>query len=299
MTELGPAIELFCGIGGFSVAAGGLVRPGLAVDVDQRALSVHALNFPHHARRVGLIESVPTRRLAEGSLWWASPPCQPFTRRGRQRDLDDPRAAAIPVLAERIALLRPRHLLLENVPGFAGSRAHALVRQQLDRAGYHVVEELLCSSELGLPARRPRWYLVASRAPLREIPSSAEPRQPLAAFLEADDDPTLLVPPATVERFHQAMRIVARTDPEAVAPTFTSGYATSPVQAGGFLATADGPRRFSPAEILRLLGFPETFRLPPELPRAAAWRLVGNSLAVPAVRRQLARLAPSGDADRV
>jgi site-specific DNA-cytosine methylase len=50
------------------------------------------------------------------------------------------------------------------------------------------------------------------------------------------------------------------------------------------LATAAGLRRFSPREILRLLDFPEDYSLPPDMPREVAWRLVGNSVSVRAVR---------------
>jgi hypothetical protein len=83
---------------------------------------------------------------------------------------------------------------------------------------------------------------------------------------------------------------------------FTSAYGRSPVRSGSYLAlapraecTGDDPpplRRFSPAEVLRLLGFPAAFRLPPELPRDAAWHLAGNSLSLPAVRAVLAAVPP-------
>jgi len=51
--------------------------------------------------------------------------------------------------------------------------------------------------------------------------------------------------------------------------------------------TPTGLRRFSPREILRLLGFPDSFHLPDNLPMRQAWRHVGNSLSVVAVRHVL------------
>ena len=78
-------------------------------------------------------------------------------------------------------------------------------------------------------------------------------------------------------------------DPSAVTSCFTSAYGRSPVRAGSYLREADGRiRRFSPPEILRLLGFREMFQLPVALSYARAWPLVGNSLSVPAVRHVLA-----------
>ncbi|HXT20979.1 MAG TPA: DNA cytosine methyltransferase [Thermoanaerobaculia bacterium] len=84
-----------------------------------------------------------------------------------------------------------------------------------------------------------------------------------------------------------AIDVVEADDPLAVAATFTAGYGRSLVRAGSYLCRSSIVRRFSPAEILRLLGFPSSYRLPPDLPRDNAWRLVGNSLSVPAVREVL------------
>ena len=80
-----------------------------------------------------------------------------------------------------------------------------------------------------------------------------------------------------------------------VTACFTSAYGRSPVRSGSYLATAAGIRRFSPAEILRLLGFPADYELPPEMTLRNAWRLVGNSLSVPAVRTVLAAIPELGD----
>jgi site-specific DNA-cytosine methylase len=284
------ALELFCGIGGFAVAGRDRVRITLALDVDRGALEVYRANFPTHPLRAALLESVRPEDLPEAELWWASPPCQPFTSRGRRRDLDDPRTAGLVALLGLIEARRPPRFALENVPGFAGSRAHDALRETLDRAGYEVAEHLLCPTDLGWPGRRPRWYCLASQDPFGNPgPAKREPAPALAALLEADA-PHLLVAPEIVERFHSAMRVVDRSDPAATVPTFTSGYATSPVQAGGFLATAAGPRRFSPDEVLRILGFPGSFRFPAELGVERRWRLAGNSLAVPAVAWCLDRL---------
>lgn len=290
------AIELFCGIGGFAVAARHRLHVTLALDVDRGALEVYRENFPDHPLRAALLESVRPEELPDAELWWASPPCQPFTSRGRRRDLDDPRAAGLVALLGLIDVRRPPRFALENVPGFAGSRAHDALRETLDRAGYHVAEHVLCPTDLGWPGRRPRWYCLASQAPLADPTPANQPPAPTLASLLGPDTPDLLVAPAVAERFRSAMRLVDRDDPTATVPTFTSGYATSPVQAGGFLATSAGPRRFSPDEILRILGFPSGFGFPSRLGLERRFRLAGNSLAIPAVAWCLDRLLATGPA---
>ena len=296
-------LELFCGIGGCAAALGETATVAAALDVNGLALAVYRHNFPHAATACA-IESLRAGdpRLAGADLWWMSPPCQPYTRRGKGLDVDDPRSKGLLHLVELVGSLRPPALALENVPEMRGSRGHARLREALDGTGYAVAERVLCPTELGIPNRRRRFYLVASREGLRgwaaersgdgpgAAPCSAA--APLASFLDADDPADLMVPSELLARYEHAVDVVDAADTGAVAATFTTAYGRSPVRAGSYLRRDGVVRRFSAAEVLRLLGFPESYRLPPELPRAVAWRLVGNSLSIPAVREVLSALIP-------
>ena len=288
-------LELYAGLGGCAaVLQGSTAEVVAAVDVSSLALGVYRHNF-HHPTVTASVESLSVERLTawNADLWWLSPPCQPFTHRGKQLDLDDPRAASFPRLLERIAAVRPTYLALENVPGFKGSAAHRLLLDTLEAAGYpHRHELLLCPSELGLPNRRRRFYLVAGRQPLAEPNIEPRPPQPLANFLDPHPNPDLKVDEALLHRYEGALHIVDPQDPEALTNCFTSAYGRSPVRSGSYLATPEGVRRFSPTEILRLLGFPPSFRLPEDLPRRKAWQLAGNSLSLAAVRIVLGKVPP-------
>jgi site-specific DNA-cytosine methylase len=117
--------------------------------------------------------------------------------------------------------------------------------------------------------------------------------------LDGHDALELHVAPELLERYAHAVDVVDAGDPHAIASTFTAAYGRSPVRAGSYIRRDGMVRRFSPAEILRLLGFPSTYALPPDLPTATAWRLIGNSLSVPAVREVLsAVLSRTNDSDR-
>jgi DNA (cytosine-5)-methyltransferase 1 len=324
MKEL-RVLELFCGIGGCAAALetfGSVVRVVAACDVSRLALGIYARNFPRHPLLPRTIESLPAAELEAlgADLWWLSPPCQPYTRRGQGRDDEDPRARGLLALIARLAEVRPRYLALENVPRFAASRTRGRLLAALEQGGYAVREQLLCPSRLGLPNRRERYYLLASRAgfatgggpgdPGDRLPDGpddssdghdgsaaaslsaapARPSPPLAALLDADPDPGLAVDPGLLRRYEGALDLVSADDPGAVTACFTAAYGRSPVRSGSYLETPGGARRFSPAEVLRLLGFPPTFTLPPTLPLEKAWRLAGNSLSLPPVRALLAQL---------
>lgn len=295
------ALELFCGLGGAAAALGPEVEVVAALDIHQGALAIYRHNFRHRTQ-ARTLESLSAAELAgfDAELWWLSPPCQPFTRRGQARDDRDPRSRALLALTPHLGVVKPRFLALENVPGFAGSRTHARLRAELDGAGYEVAELELCPSELGWPNRRRRFYLVASLAGLAEPRPPAEPPARLAdCLLWGPDEPfpgELAVSPELVASYRHALDVVDARDPSAVTACFTSAYGRSPVRSGSYLRTAEGLRRFAPAEILRLLGFPSWYQLPSTVPTGLGWRLAGNSLSVPAVRTVLSRLpglAPS------
>lgn len=291
-------LELYCGIGGCAAALGEaagpsvFVQPVAAVDINRVALGVYRHNFPHPVL-AAQVESVPLEQLRrwDADLWWMSPPCQPFTCRGLGRDLDDPRAATLLAALERVAEVRPAYLGFENVPGFEGSRGHHRLLATLDRAGYQNVQEhTLCPTDFGIPNKRRRYYLVASRGSLDPLPPPAIAGVDLRRYLDPDPDPALDVKPDLAERYRGALEVIDANDPAAVTSCFTSAYGRSLVKSGSYLATGSGIRRFSPAEILRLLGFPADYRWPADLPLKNAWRLAGNSLSVPVVRALLSTI---------
>lgn len=301
-------VELYCGIGGLAAAitTPRAASPGCtegpecvwarvvaSVDIHQTAISVCRHNFDH-AAMVKLVDGLESDwlRALEADLWWASPPCQPFTRRGRRLGLEDARARTFLALLDHVDSVRPCFFALENVVGFQDSDAHARLRERLAAAGYeHVQERLLCPSEFGVPNRRPRFYLVAGRTPLETLTDPVHRLRVLADVLDSHiDDPELWVDDQLLIRYPHALHVVDAVDPRAMTSCFTSAYGRSPVRSGSYLRPRRDDsrlRRFSPTEILRLLSFPDSYRLPPGLGRGVAWRLVGNSLSLEPVRHML------------
>jgi site-specific DNA-cytosine methylase len=285
MTEKLRVLELYCGIGGCAAALGDRAEVVAAIDIDRDAIAAYQLNFPHptYGRT---IESIPVAlyRGWRADLWWLSPPCQPFTRRGQQRDLDDPRSESFKAILHRIREVRPQHIALENVTGFTGSRAHQAMREVLDRCGYNVAEQGLCPTQLGTPNRRPRFYLVASQDDLAPWPDARAGRTAMADHLDALTSLDVFVSGALVEQYRGALDLVRADDPNAITACFTSSYGKCIVRSGSYLVERRGIRRFTPHEVLRFLGFPGHYRLPPHLSLQRAWSLAGNSLSVDAVR---------------
>ena len=166
----------------------------------------------------------------------------------------------------------------------------------LEQGGYHLQTLDFCPTEMGWPNRRPRFYLVAGLD--RPVPWRAPPvyRTDLGAFLDArgDEAQELWVDPGTAERYWSALHRVIPHGSQQETACFTASYGKYLLHSGSYLQMdkADGRpalRRFSPRETARLLGFPDSFRLD-ELKKRSMWKMLGNSLSLPAARYILSHL---------
>lgn len=289
------ALEFFAGVGGFASAWEECDIVG-AIDIDQQARRIYELNHagPYHTAEItGLGRDWIVGQQA--NLWWLSPPCQPYTRRGKQRDIDDTRSAPLLRLIDLIPQVLPQVLLLENVIGFEGSRAWRLLQDCLQREGYTVSSRELCPTELGWPNRRPRFYLLASLGELaawRPLPCYARSLAQVLGDSGSIGEGCWLTS-EDVQRFGLALDRIDVRDPLAVAACQASSYGKSLLHGGSYILQDGRWRRFTPREVAQLLGFPSSFQWPVDLSDRRLWKLLGNSLSLPAVRYILSHL-PGG-----
>jgi site-specific DNA-cytosine methylase len=275
-------LELFSGVGGWRYGLEGRGEVVAAYDNHPGANATYELNHRHRPVARDLATLPPQDLAAHGAdTWMLSPPCQPFCRMGNHWDLDDPRSAAFLRVMTALDQAPPEHLVLENVVGFLGSRAHELLRGILDRHRFHRLELTLCPSAFGLPNNRPRVYVVASRRPLLPRPRPDLPTPPLARFLDAEEDEGLYLSEPQL-RHKPGLDLV---EPGATrSACFIGGYGQRFLGSGSFLVTPKGIRRFSPSEVGRLLGYPASFRWPADLPLNQRYKLLGNGLSLPVAR---------------
>lgn len=296
MSQL-KALEFFSGIGAFRILA---PEFGIAVksafDQSEEANIVYKHNFRQEPCSRNL-DTISGAELDDADLWFLSPPCKPFSRRGKKADLDDPRAAALINLLYLLPHKQPRFLLLENVLGFAGSRAEKLLLESSAKIGYKCNLLQLCPTQFGIPMQRPRLFYCISKGFKNKVSSvsipSSERMAPLASFIKASNaqENCLLLDQAVQERYFQSLNIINPEDREAKAICFTSGYGTSLRASGSFISLPEGQlRHFSPEEIILLLGFPSTFEFPADMPLSSRWRLAGNSVDLRSLRLALSTL---------
>jgi DNA (cytosine-5)-methyltransferase 1 len=172
------AIDLFAGAGG---ATEGLRRAGFvvlaAVENNHSAATTLLKNHPGtfvDTRDILTIDPDQLRkslRLRKGALALlkSCPPCQGYSSL-RLGNTNDPRNDLILLTSKFVEAFRPKAILLENVPGLRRDGRLGQLTRKLKRLGYVVQTYLVDARDFGVPQRRKRLILLATRSG-RRLPS--------------------------------------------------------------------------------------------------------------------------------
>lgn len=175
-------IDLFAGIGGFHAAMKAFGGECVyAVEIDKKAANVYDANWGKHDGRSAYgditqdadadldIMNVPAH-----DVLCAGFPCQPFSKSGAQRGMDEARGTLFFNIASIIRAHHPKVVLLENVRNLIGPRHEhewEVIIETLRDEGYHVSDEaavfsphLLSRPLGGVPQVRERVFITATLA---------------------------------------------------------------------------------------------------------------------------------------
>jgi tRNA (cytosine38-C5)-methyltransferase len=167
--------EFFSGVGGMHQALTNV--PGLKIksifpfDINPHANITYMHNFGIKPFEITIesfsledYEKICFNQGFEGGIIWTmSPPCQPFTRLGDQKDLHDGRSVGFLQLIKILESTKylPNYFLLENVKNFEYSDACAFLKKTLLKLNYKINQFLLNPYQFGVPNSRPRFYFLA------------------------------------------------------------------------------------------------------------------------------------------
>jgi DNA (cytosine-5)-methyltransferase 1 len=288
-------IDLFCGIGGFRVAAQNVCSEreveALCVfssDIDPDCQVMYEANFGE--RPLGDIRQIEASSIPDHDILFAGFPCQPFSIIGSGLGFEDTRGTLFFEIARILQEKGPCAFVLENVKQLVGhdsGRTLKHIVETLEYLGYHTEYKVLNALNYGLPQKRERVFIVGFREDVSfKFPSCSMPMRPLESILEPD-----------VPAFYYAsLKIKAnrRASHERIYNHHTiwhenkgghiSAYPYScALRAGASYnyLLVDGERRLTEREMLRLQGFPENYKI--VCGYAAMRKLTGNSVAIPAV----------------
>jgi DNA (cytosine-5)-methyltransferase 1 len=170
------AVDLFCGAGGASY---GLIRAGwdlrLAADVDLACGLTHRANLCSEFLSADLRNVKPDVITSSASispgkldLLFAGPPCQGFSIMG-SRVVWDERNNLFKEVLKLARALRPRCVVIENVPGLTTLARGAYLRsilEGLSAEGYEAACAELLAAQYGAPQMRWRLIVIGWRRDL-------------------------------------------------------------------------------------------------------------------------------------
>nr|WP_300337987.1 DNA cytosine methyltransferase [Actinomyces sp.] len=171
--------DLFAGIGGFHAALTGMGgRCVYAVEIDRDAARVYRRNWgmdilgdiTKDAGEAGACEKIPAHDLLAAGF-----PCQPFSKSGAQRGMEETRGTLYFNILQVVRKHHPTVLLLENVRNLAGPRHRhewEVIVRTLREEGYRVADQpaILSPHQLsaeigGRPQVRERVFITATYNP--------------------------------------------------------------------------------------------------------------------------------------
>lgn len=298
-------IDLFCGIGGFRVAINQAATANSFVpecvfssDIDEHCQLAYEANFgdkPH-----GDIKTVNENSIADHDLLLAGFPCQPFSIIGHMKGFEDTRGTLFFDIARIIKAKRPKAFVLENVKllvGHNGGRTLARIMETLRELGYQVVYRVFNALKFGLPQKRERVFIVGFREPtLFDWPTHEVPMQPLAKVLEKRVPDRFFASDYIRKRRWDVLKPTKE-------PTIWHENKGGNISAHPFSCAlragasynyllVNGERRLTPREMLRLQGFPDSYKI--VCNESQTRKQAGNSVPVPVVEAVLSKVFQAG-----
>lgn len=188
-------IDLFAGVGGFHAALSALGGDCVyAVEKDPQAAAVYERNWRMPALGNIVNDTETTMRVPTHDVLAAGFPCQPFSKSGLQRGMDEARGTLFWNILRILEVRKPTVVLLENVRNIYGPRHRhewEVIVRSLRELGYQVSSRpivfsphLLPPERGGRPQVRERVFIMATYVGTR---SSHLDVAPSVAHVPVDD----------------------------------------------------------------------------------------------------------------
>lgn len=288
-------IDLFAGIGGIRIA---FERNGgkcvFTSEWDESCQKMYEANFgdkPH-----GDITKIVAADVPNHDILAAGFPCQSFSIIGNKQGFEDTRGTLFFDVERILRAKKPKAFLLENVKQLVshdGGRTFKVILGKLEKLDYFVHYKILNGLDFGVPQKRERIILVGFKKNYPfEFPKSGSEAKTLSDVLEPDEkvDKKHFLS----DYFHKKLQI--RLKEQNKKPSYRPSvwhenkagnigihsYSCALRANGSYnYLVVNGERRLTPREMLRLQGFPDSFKI--VVPDTQARKQAGNSVVIPKI----------------
>ena len=206
-------------------------------------------------------------------------------------------------------------VILENVKNIISHderNTFATIKSNLESRGYHVCYKVLNTATItGIPQHRERIYIVCLKSKSVSEQFNLEfpmiDKRAVGDFFVSESDTPVpikyyyteasktwdLIKSNVVKKdtIYQYRRVYVRENKSNECPTLTANMG-----GGGhnvpIILTEKGIRKLTPRECFNFQGFPASYTLPTSLSDTSLYKLAGNAVSVPVVKRIANRLIP-------
>lgn len=281
-------IDLFAGIGGIRL---GFEKIGaecvFSSEWDKHAQNMYEENFGE--RPVGDINDVNPKDIPDHDFLLAGFPCQPFSIAGKQLGFADTRGTLFFNIEKILEEKKPYGFLLENVSRLVThdkGRTFKVIIDRLESLGYTVHYKVLNTIDFGIPQLRKRIYIVGFKDKIHfQFPKPDGTKLTLEDILESEKD----IPSNYYVSEEIKKKRLSKVKPNAPYPSIWhenigGNISALPhscaLRAGGSYnyLLVNGERRLTGREMLRLQGFPDSFKI--NVAYTQARKIAGNSVTV-------------------
>ena len=294
-------IDLFAGIGGIRIPfdeLGG--KCVFSSEWDEHAANTYEANFGE--RPYGDITKIRECDIPRHDVLLGGFPCQAFSIMGKMQGFADTRGTMFFEIERILRYRKPKAILLENVKQLVGhdkGRTFKVIQDHLAELGYHVKWKILNALDFGVPQRRERVIIVGFRnkkfAERMSLDFDSIPYN-LKDVLEDEKkvNPSLLASKRIVEKRRKS---VAKKDvffPSVWHENKSGNISILPhacalrTGASYNYQLVNGNRRFTDRELLRLQGFPDTYKIVGT--NQDIRRQTGNAVCVNVIRAVATRM---------
>ncbi|MDR2560687.1 MAG: DNA (cytosine-5-)-methyltransferase [Holophagales bacterium] len=288
-------IDLFAGIGGMRLgfeSVGG--KCVFSSEWDRQASNTYEANFGEKPE--GDITKIATNNIPSFDILLAGFPCQPFSIIGDKEGFAHSTQGTLFFEIERILKeKRPPAFMLENVRNLTAhdkGNTFRIIIDHLKELGYIVYSKILNALDFGVPQKRERIIICGFLDDVNfafPFPVPEKERIKLVDILEPDEivDKKLWVRNAIRDSRKSRMKFEPQKPyitHENIAGSITPHDYSCALRAGASAnyILINNERRPTARELLRLQGFPDTFKI--VVPYNCIRKQTGNSVAVPVIK---------------
>ena len=288
-------IDLFAGIGGIRLPFDELgYQCVFSSEWDKAACATYAANFGEYPH--GDITRIAAKDIPPHDLLLAGFPCQAFSIMGKMQGFADTRGTMFFEIERILSYHKPPYILLENVKQLTThdkGRTFRVILSRLAALGYFVKWKVLNALDFGLPQKRERVIIVGFRneQDFFNFDFEFKPQKySLSNVLEKDDevDKSLFASDNIVRK-----RLERTKGKDIFYPSIWHENKSGNISVLDYACAlrtgasynyllVNGYRRPSSRELLRLQGFPDSYKI--VVSHQEIRRQTGNSVAVPMIR---------------